>query len=82
MSDLHMLRARLEEAQTRMTLEANKSHRLHDFKLGDSVFLDSRLLPIGYANLKKSESANLKPRKFQRLFCGPFRTSEAIGANA
>jgi len=81
MLDLRMLRERLEEAQTRMILEANKSRRPHDFKVGDSVFLNTRLLPIGYANVTKSESASLNSRKFQQPFCGPFRITEAIGAN-
>jgi hypothetical protein len=35
MSDLRMLRERLEETQTRMILEANKSRRPHDIKVGD-----------------------------------------------
>ena len=82
MGALHMLREQLEEAQTRMMLKANKSHRQHDFKVGDSVFLDSRLLPISYANLSKSKSANLKSRRFQEPSCGPFRITEAIGGNA
>jgi hypothetical protein len=68
MSDLRMLRERLEEAQTRMILEADMSRRPHDFKVGDSVFLDTRLLPIGYVNLTKSESASLNSRKFQQCF--------------
>jgi hypothetical protein len=55
MSDLRILRERLEEAQTKMILEANKFHRLHNFKVGDSVFLNTTLLPIDYANLTKSE---------------------------
>jgi hypothetical protein len=61
-----MLREQLEEAQAKMILEANKSHRPLHFKVGDSVFLDTRLLPIGYANLTKLESANLNSRKFQQ----------------
>jgi hypothetical protein len=82
MSDLRMLRERLEEAQTRMILEGNKSRRPNDFEVGDSVFLDTRLFPIGNANLTKLESANLNSTKFQQPFCGPFRIPEAIGANA
>jgi len=72
MSDLGMLRERLEEAQTRMILEANKSRRPHDFKVGDTVFLNSSLLPIGYANLTEFKSPNLNSRKFQCLFLGCF----------
>ena len=77
-----MVREWLEEAQTKMILEANESRRPHDFKVGDSVFLNITLLPIGYANLTKSELSNLNSRKFQQLFCGPFRITEAIGVNA
>jgi len=65
MSDLHMLRERLEEAQTRMILEANKSRCPHDFKVGDSVSPDTRLLPMCYENLTKSELASLNSRKFE-----------------
>jgi len=82
MSNLRMLREWLEEAQRRLILEANESRRPHDIKVGDSVFLDTRLLPIGYAKLSKSESASHNSRKFQQPFCGPFRIAEAIGVNA
>jgi len=82
LSDLRMLREQLEEVQTRMILEANKSRRPHDFKVGDSVFLDSRLLLISYANLTKSESTNLNSRKFQQPFRGPLCITEAISAKA
>jgi len=82
MSDLPMLREQVEEAQTRMVLEANPSRCPHNFQLGDSVLLDPRLLLIGYANLARSELANLNSRKFRRQFCGPFGITEAIGANA
>ena len=81
-SDLRMLRERLEEVQTRMILDANESHCPHDIKVGDSVFLDTRLLPIGYAYFTTSESVNHNSRKFQQGFCGPFRITKAIGANA
>jgi hypothetical protein len=82
MSDLRKFRERLEEAQTRMILETNKSCRPHDFKVGGSVCLVTRLLPIGYANLTKLEPAGLHSRKFQQSVGGPFRITEAIGANA
>jgi hypothetical protein len=81
MTNLRMLRERLEEVQTRMILEANKAQRPHDFKVGDSVFLDTRLLLIGSANLIKSKSTNLNYRKFQLPFWGPFHITDAIGAN-
>jgi len=81
MSDLRLLREQSEETQTEMIMEANKSRRPHDVKVGDSVFLDTRVLPIGYANLNKSKSANLNSRQFQQPFGRPFRITEAIGAN-
>jgi len=81
MSDLRILREGLAEAQTRMIWESNKPCRQHDFKVWDCVFLDPRLLTIGYANLTKSESANLHTGKFQQPVCGPFLMTEAIGAN-
>lgn len=49
MSHLPMFTEQLEEAQTTMILNANKSHRPHNFKLGDSVFLQTKLLLISYA---------------------------------
>jgi hypothetical protein len=59
MSDLRMLRELVVEAQTGMILEAYKSRYPHHFKVGDSVFLDTRLFPITYANLTQSEPANV-----------------------
>jgi len=82
MSDLCMLRERSEEPQTRMILETNKSCHLHNFEVGDSVFLDTRILLIGNANLTKLDSANLNSSKFQQPICGPFHITETICANA
>jgi hypothetical protein len=81
MSDLHMLRERLEKAQIKMILEANMCCHPHNFKVGDSDFLDTTLLPIGYANLTKSELSYLNSRNFQQPFCGPFRFTKAISVN-
>jgi hypothetical protein len=64
-----------------MILEANECRYPYDFKVEDSVFLDTRLLAIGYANVTISELANLNIRKFQLPFGEPFRITEAIGAN-
>jgi len=65
MSDLRMLRERLEEAQRRLILESNMSRCPHDSNVVDSVFLDFKLLPIGCSNLTKLELANLNLRKFK-----------------
>jgi len=43
---LRMLRERMEEVQLTMVTEANEHHQPHPFRIGDSVFLDTRLLPV------------------------------------
>jgi hypothetical protein len=81
-SDLCMLREQLEEAQTWLILEANKSRCPHDFKGVDSVILTTRLFKLGYANLTKSESASVNSRIFHHHFGRLFCITEAISANA
>jgi len=81
-SDLNMVRERLEEAQTRMTLESNKFCHLCNVKVGDSVVQDTRMLLIEYGNLTKSELADLNCTSFQQPYCRPFCITETIGANA
>jgi len=34
-----------------MTMESNEKRQAHPFRVGDEVFLDTRSLPIGYANV-------------------------------
>jgi len=34
-----------------LTAEANEKWQAHPFRVGDEVFLDRRLLPVGYANV-------------------------------
>jgi hypothetical protein len=82
MSDLCMLREQLEEAQTRMILEANKSCCPHNVMVGDSIYVPTKLLLIGYANLSNSESANVNSRTFQQPFCVTFRITKAISTNS
>jgi hypothetical protein len=50
-SDLCILREWLVEVQTRIVGKANMSHRLHDFNVGNSAFLNTRLLLISYSNI-------------------------------
>jgi len=38
----------MEETQLTMVSEANEHRQPHLFRVGDSVFLDTRLLPVGY----------------------------------
>ena len=44
---LRMLRERIEEVQLTMVTEANEHYQLHPFRIGDLVFLDTCLLPVG-----------------------------------
>jgi len=57
---LRMLCERMEETQLSMVTEANEHRQPHPFHIGDSVFLDTRLLPVGYANVNHTtnDSAN------------------------
>jgi len=61
---LRMLRERMEETQLTMVSEANEHRQLHPFRVGDSVFLDTRLLPVGYANVNSTANDNVNSRKF------------------
>jgi hypothetical protein len=45
----------------------DRQHLPHDFTVGDSVYLDTRDLPITYANNTEERS-----RKLQDRFAGPF----------
>ena len=48
---LRMLRERMEETQLAMVTNAYEHRQQHPFKVGDNVFLDTRLLLVGYANV-------------------------------
>lgn len=52
----------------------DRQHLPHDFAIGDSVYLDTRDLPITYANNTEERS-----RKLQDRFAGPF---EIVAASA
>jgi hypothetical protein len=73
---LKEIRERLERAQEIMAEEANRTRRPHNFKTGDRVFLDTKNLPIGYANVSSAS------RKLQHRFTGPFRLGKQHGQNA
>jgi hypothetical protein len=64
-----------------MATEANKHRQPHPFKVGDCVFLDTRKLPVGYANVVKAELGE-NSRKFQHSYAGPFRLLRTVGPNA
>jgi len=79
---LRMLRERMEESQLTMVLEANEHRQPHPFRVGDSVFLDTRLLPVGYANVNSTANDNINSRKFQHPYAGPFMILKSAGENA
>jgi hypothetical protein len=77
----------LKVTQERMTMEVNKSRQTHTFQPGDSVFVNTRNFPLGYANAATDEivaeekGARLS-RTLQQRFMGPFKLGEARGENA
>jgi len=78
---LRMLREQMEETQLTMVLEANEHRQSHPFRVGDSVFLDTRLLPVGYANVNSTANDNVNSRMFQHLYAGPFTILKSAGEN-
>jgi len=79
---LRMLRERIEETQLTMVSEANEHHQPHPFRVGDSVFLDTCLLPVGYANINSTANLNVNSRKFQHPYADPFTILKSAGENA
>jgi len=79
---LRMLRERMEEAQLTMTVEANEKRQAHPFRVGDEVFLDTRLLPIGYANVTGMANDSNNSCKFQHPYAGQFKLLRKAGENA
>jgi hypothetical protein len=79
---LRMLRERMEASQLTMTAEANEKRQPHPFQVGDEVFLDTRSLPVGYANVSGVASEGNNSRKFQHPYAGPFKLLKKVGENA
>jgi len=79
---LRMLHERMEETQVTMTTEANEKRQAHPFRVGDEVFLDTRSLPIGYANVTGAANDCNNSRKFQHPYAGPFMLLKKAGENA
>ena len=79
---LRMLRERMEEAQLTMVTEANQHCQPHQFRIGDSVFLDTRLLPVSYANVNSTAYDGANSRKFQHPYAGLFTILKSAGENA
>jgi hypothetical protein len=53
--NLRMLRERMEEAQLSMMVKANRHRQPHAFRVGDQVFVDTRKLAVGYANVAMAD---------------------------
>jgi len=79
---LQMLRERMEETKLSMVTEVIKYRQPHPFRIGDSVFLDTRLLPVGYANINPTANDSANSRKFQHPYAGPFTILRMAGENA
>jgi len=79
---LRMLCERMEETQVTMTAEANEKRQVHPFRVGDEVFLDTRSLPIGYANVTGAANDSNNSRKFQHPYAGPFKLQKKADENA
>jgi len=71
----------MEETQLSMVTEANEHRQPHPFRIGDSVFLDTRILPVGYANVNPTANDSANSRKFQHLYAGPFTILRMAGEN-
>ena len=79
---LRMLRERMEEVQLTMVTEAKEHRQPHPFRIGDSVFLDIRLLPVGYANVNSTANNSANSRKFQHPYAGLFTILKSAAENA
>ena len=92
---LQQLTDALKVSQAATAAAANKLRQPHDFQVGDSVFLNTRHLPLGYANAagevvekegevveKEGESGARLSRALQQRFTGPHRLLQARGDNA
>jgi len=79
---LRMLRQRIEETQLAMVSDANEHRQPHPFRIGNSMLLDTRQLPVGYANLNPVGNDGVHSRKFQHPYAGPFNIHKMVGENA
>ena len=86
---LQQLSDSLKQTQLAMTEEANKRRRPHGFQPGDSVYVNTRHFPLGYANADADKQDGVAEeggarlsRALQQRFMGPFRLLQARGENA
>ena len=83
---LQQLTDALKVSRAATTEAANKARQPHDFQPGDSVFLNTRHLPLGYANaagdvVDREGGARLS-RTLQQQFIGSHRLLQAREENA
>jgi len=79
---LWMLCERMEETQLSIFTVANEHRQPHPFRIGDSVYLDTRLLPVGYANVNHATNDSVNSRKFQHPYARPFTILRMASENA
>ena len=76
---LQQLTDALKMSQAATAAAANKLRQLHDFQVGNSVFLNTRHLLLGYANAagkvveREGESGARLSRALQQCFTGSHR---------
>ena len=64
-----------------MVTEAKEHRQPHPFRIGDSVFLDTHLLPVGYANANSTANDSANSRKFQHPYASPFIILKSASEN-
>jgi hypothetical protein len=79
---VRMLPERMEETQLAIVSEANEHRQPHPFRVGDTVFLGIRLLPVAYANVNSAANDSANSGKFQNPYAGPFTLLKKVGENA
>jgi len=62
-----------------MVTEANKHRQPHPFRIGDSVFPDTHLLPVGYTNVNSTANDSANSQKFQHPYASPFTILKSAG---
>jgi len=71
----------MEETQLAKVTELNEHRQQYPFRVGDEVFLDTCLLPVGYANVTGVASDVTNSRKFQHPYAEPFKLLKQAGNN-
>ena len=73
----------IKVAQEAAAVEANKKRQPHTFKTGDKILLNTRNLPLSYANAAtENEDGARLSRTLQQRYAGPFTLGQQFGNNA